>query len=56
MNVGYTNVLVLKGGWNEWVALGYPTVTGAGDGVGGTAAAPPAGAPPPGPTDTPSSY
>jgi rhodanese-related sulfurtransferase len=22
---GYTNVFVLKGGWNDWVKAGYPT-------------------------------
>jgi len=25
MEKGFTNVSVLKGGWNEWVRSGYPT-------------------------------
>jgi rhodanese-related sulfurtransferase len=27
MRLGFTNVAVLKGGWNEWVKAGFPTDT-----------------------------
>jgi rhodanese-related sulfurtransferase len=25
MEIGYTKVYALKGGWREWVKAGYPT-------------------------------
>lgn len=26
LDMGFTDVLVLKGGWNEWSKAGYPVV------------------------------